>query len=427
MRLDQYVIDDDGALRELASAYGVATEYWDWRNEHVLVRTETLIAVLRALDVDARHPRVVPRRADRSPRSQPWRRCCRRTSCVRTGEQRTVDVHVPHGASVDVWVTLEDGTHHANLRQLDNHDATGRDRRALGRRGQLRAAGRPAARLPHAARVQRRRAARDAADRHAGLARPARAARRPQGVGPGDPALQRAVAPVLGRRRSHRSGRPGHLGGRRARRRLRARQPAARRRADRRRCEPSPYLPTSRRFANPLYLRIDRIPEFAHLDGATRDKIDRLGADVAAHRRPHRSRRGMDGQACRAATDPPARPASRARAGLPGVLPARGRARSTTSPPGARSARSTARTGTTWPAELQPPAQPGGGRVRRSSTSATSISTAGCSGCSTSSWPTPRRRRAGRAWRSASSTTWPSASARPAPTRGPGRTTWRRA
>ena len=39
--------------------------------------------------------------------------------------------------------------------------------------------------------------------------------------------------------------------------------------------EPSPYLPTSRRFTNPLYLRPERIPEFADLD-------DRGRAEVAA-------------------------------------------------------------------------------------------------------------------------------------------------
>ena len=31
--------------------------------------------------------------------------------------------------------------------------------------------------------------------------------------------------------------------------------------------EPSPYLPTSRRFVNPIYLRVEAIPEFAYVTG----------------------------------------------------------------------------------------------------------------------------------------------------------------
>jgi 4-alpha-glucanotransferase len=52
--------------------------------------------------------------------------------------------------------------------------------------------------------------------------------------------------------------------------------------------EPSPYLPTSRRFANPIYLRPERIPEFAGLD-------DRGRAEVATvHQRLTAELRGVD-------------------------------------------------------------------------------------------------------------------------------------
>ena len=44
---------DDG-LRELAAAYGVATEYWDWRNEHVHVAADTLAALVTSLGAEAR-------------------------------------------------------------------------------------------------------------------------------------------------------------------------------------------------------------------------------------------------------------------------------------------------------------------------------------------------------------------------------------
>ena len=44
--------------------------------------------------------------------------------------------------------------------------------------------------------------------------------------------------------------------------------------------EPSPYLPSSRRFANPLYLRLERIPEYAMATAAQRDE-DRQDQDSA--------------------------------------------------------------------------------------------------------------------------------------------------
>ena len=46
----------DPALYDLAEAFGVATEYWDWQGRHVSVDRATVIAVLAALDIDASTP-----------------------------------------------------------------------------------------------------------------------------------------------------------------------------------------------------------------------------------------------------------------------------------------------------------------------------------------------------------------------------------
>ncbi|MFM1966605.1 MAG: 4-alpha-glucanotransferase [Actinomycetota bacterium] len=40
---------------------------------------------------------------------------------------------------------------------------------------------------------------------------------------------------------------------------------------------PSPYLPATRRFPNPIYLRVEAIPEYAYLSGTDRKAVRRLG------------------------------------------------------------------------------------------------------------------------------------------------------
>ncbi|WP_433856328.1 4-alpha-glucanotransferase [Streptomyces kronopolitis] len=48
--------------------------------------------------------------------------------------------------------------------------------------------------------------------------------------------------------------------------------------------DPSPYRPSSRRFPDPVHLRIPHIPEYARLTGAARAAVDALGARAAVLR-----------------------------------------------------------------------------------------------------------------------------------------------
>ncbi|MEU3426668.1 4-alpha-glucanotransferase [Streptomyces gardneri] len=45
--------------------------------------------------------------------------------------------------------------------------------------------------------------------------------------------------------------------------------------------DPSPYRPSSRRFPDPVHLRIESVPEYAHVDPGHRDALDRILAEAA--------------------------------------------------------------------------------------------------------------------------------------------------
>ena len=66
--------------------------------------------------------------------------------------------------------------------------------------------------------------------------------------------------------------------------------------------EPSPYLPTSRRFVNPIYLRVEAIPEFAYVRAPRPHPQGQreYAAGARRQRRADRPRRGVEGQARRA-------------------------------------------------------------------------------------------------------------------------------
>jgi 4-alpha-glucanotransferase len=95
-------------LVELAHAHRVATEFWDWQGHHRLVSARTIVAVLAALDVDASTPEAVVA-ARRAIDERPWRRLLPATVVVTSGSGANLMVHVRHGDPVAVWVELEGG------------------------------------------------------------------------------------------------------------------------------------------------------------------------------------------------------------------------------------------------------------------------------------------------------------------------------
>ena len=98
----------DESLVELAQAYGIATEYWDWQGHHVSVAAETVIAVLAGLEVDASTTERAWE-ALAAHHREPWTRMLPRCVATREGHPYVIAVHVTDGDPVDIWVELETG------------------------------------------------------------------------------------------------------------------------------------------------------------------------------------------------------------------------------------------------------------------------------------------------------------------------------
>ena len=256
------------SLVELARRCGVATEYLDWTGRHATVAESTLVSVLDALGVsaateDERAAALVSHDRDY------WARPLPATIVVRAGSASSFWVHVTHGDPVGVWLRLEDGSVRTGLRQLENHKAPyDLDGRLVGE-----ASFELPADLPlgyHQLHVQIGSAdistlvivsptslelpARLGSSRAWGLATQLYSVRSERSWGIGD--LTDLTDLAVWSASRHGAGfilvNPLH-----------AASPTAP-------MEPSPYLPTSRRFVNALYLRVEAIPEFAYVRGRAR-------------------------------------------------------------------------------------------------------------------------------------------------------------
>ncbi|GAA5158974.1 4-alpha-glucanotransferase [Ornithinimicrobium tianjinense] len=259
-------------LSELAAAHGVATEFWDWQGRHVDVAAETVLAVLEALGVQAQTPgQVESALADVEERA--WRRPLPPVVVVVEGQAPEVLVNVPEGKEFTARVVLEDGRRR-KLGALERE----REARVMGGVTTVRVALDLGTRLPlgwHTVEVS--------CDQQVHTM--------PLVVTPAAIALPESLAPEgaqswglmtqLYAMRSAESWGIGDLAdlgdagawaaGLGAEfvlvNPLHAAEPVPP-------IEPSPYLPTSRRFVSPLYIRIEDVPEVAYLSAAERQLVE---------------------------------------------------------------------------------------------------------------------------------------------------------
>lgn len=302
------------ALAALATECGVATGYEDGQGVWHDASAATLRAVLAAMGVETARDGDEADAADRAAlervQLRPWRRVLPPTVVAREGWSPRVRVHVPDGASLRVEVVPEGGGPAHRVPQLDLWVAP---RDVDGVRTGCATVEIPGDLPPGWHRIVAvvdGLDPRDAAGPDAAGGVPARAARLPDEGTAADPGSAVAtllvspravpvpagleerpavgVAAQLYQVRSDRSWGVGDLSdladladwsGRDLGadfvlvNPMHAAEPYPP-------LEPSPYLPTTRRFASPLYLRPEEIDEYAYLPAADRDRVAALAADA---------------------------------------------------------------------------------------------------------------------------------------------------
>lgn len=257
-------------LRRLADAHKVATTFTGWDGSEQQVSDATLRRVLSAMgfavDTDEELARSL---ADSE--TAPWKRVLPPTAVVRRGAPGTVPVHLPAGSTAALKLRLEDGSEQdlAWPGQDAEREEQDVDGAAVERTLVPLPAGLPLGwhRLDvdgdgtHGSAVlvvtpDRLDTADGLRDRRAwGVQAQLYSVRSSRSWGIGDLTDLADLAAVAG---------TDYDAGFVLINPLHAAEPVPP-------IEPSPYLPTTRRFFNPLYIRVEAVPEYAYLDPEQRD------------------------------------------------------------------------------------------------------------------------------------------------------------
>lgn len=262
-------------LTELAHALGVATDYYDWQGRYTTVPPRTVVAVLDALGIDASTPESAAS-ALADHRDAPWRRMLPACVVARGGSGALVTVHVPHGDPAEVWVDLEDGGRRGPLTQVDRYvEPRTVDGRLVGEATFQLPPDLPLGWHELHARSGRTESRGTLVVTPAYLGLPSSMdgrgalwgfmtqlysvrSRRSWGHGDLDDLAELACWSAEDLGAGFVLVNPLH-----------APEPTPP-------IEPSPYLPVTRRFFSPLYLRVEDVPECAYLTSASRAEVERL-------------------------------------------------------------------------------------------------------------------------------------------------------
>ena len=268
-------------LVELAAACGVATEYWDQAGSQIAVQQETLLAVLTSLGHDTTTPESIEQSlVDVQLRN--WRRMLPVFVVGVQGQERRLWVHVVDGEPAQAWLVSEAGVR-TDLAQMDfwvepldvDGGRVGEASFAIpgdlpigyytvhARSGELQAT------TSLAMTPDRLQPEVMAGERQWGFMTQLYATRSQRSWGLGD--LHDAGKLAEWSAREFAAGflliNPLHAAA--------PSGPMA----------PSPYLPVTRRFANPMYLRVEDIPEIANLRRKDRKRVERLAQQLQSTNR----------------------------------------------------------------------------------------------------------------------------------------------
>ena len=272
-------------LRDLADAKGVSSEYWDWKGNHTVIPPDALREVLTALGEDVSTEPATTASLTRL-REEPWRRTLPPTVVARTAFPYRLHVHVADGASLTVHVDLEDGGR-VDLEQLEHLvPPVEVDGVLVGEAAFEIPAGLPLGYHELVAEVGGDSPLPRPDSRLSRLIAVPHQLDLPAGVAEGD---AHGLMTQLYQVRSRDTWGIGDLGVLRELARwaadehdhdfvlvnpLHAAEPSGA-------LEPSPYLPASRRFVNPLYIDMGTLPGVELLSESARAEIDALAGQAA--------------------------------------------------------------------------------------------------------------------------------------------------